>query len=81
MLWGRVTDCSFTQQYWYGEGFEAKQKGTYIIGTKSKTERNTYIRGTKSKTLDAISKMTEGLCSFPRQTIQYHSNPTLSPDQ
>ena len=27
--------------------------------------------------LDAISKMTEWSCSFPRQTIQYHSNPTL----
>ena len=21
------------------------------------------------------------LCSFPRQTVQYHSNPTLCPDQ
>ena len=27
--------------------------------------------------LDAISKMTDDLCSFPRQTIQYHSNPSL----
>ena len=24
----------------------------------------------------AISKMTEDLCSFPRQTVQYHSNIT-----
>ena len=30
--------------------------------------------------LDVISKMTEW-CSFPRQTIQYHSNPSLCPDQ
>ena len=27
--------------------------------------------------LDAISKTTECLCSFPRQTIQYHGNPSL----
>ena len=27
--------------------------------------------------LGAISKMTNYLCSFPRQTIQYHSNPSL----
>ena len=27
--------------------------------------------------LDAISKMTDDLCSFPRQTIQYHGNPGL----
>ena len=25
--------------------------------------------------LDAISKMTDDICSFPRQTIQYHGNP------
>ena len=29
--------------------------------------------------LDAISKMTNDLCSFPRQTIQYHGNPTYAP--
>ena len=29
--------------------------------------------------LDAISKMKDDLCSFPRQTIQYHSNPSLCP--
>ena len=25
-------------------------------------------------------KKKNGLCSFPRQTIQYHSNPSLCPD-
>ena len=29
--------------------------------------------------LDAISKIQNDLCLFPRQTIQYHSNPTLVP--
>ena len=29
--------------------------------------------------LDAISKWQNDLCSFPRQTIQYHSNPSLCP--
>ena len=29
--------------------------------------------------LDAISKMTDDICSFPRQTIQYHGNPSLCP--
>ena len=29
--------------------------------------------------LDAISKMTEDIYSFPRQTIQYHSNASLRP--
>ena len=31
--------------------------------------------------LDAISKMTNDLCLFLRQTIQYHSNPRLCPEQ
>ena len=31
--------------------------------------------------LDAISKMTDDLSSFPRQTIQYHGNPSLCPNQ
>ena len=31
--------------------------------------------------LDAISKMTEWSLFIPRQTIQYHGNPSLCPDQ
>ena len=31
--------------------------------------------------LDAISKTTNHLCSFPRQTIQYHGNSSLCLDQ
>ena len=29
--------------------------------------------------LDAIQKQLNDLCSFPRQTIQYHSNPIYAP--
>ena len=31
------------------------------------------------KYLGAISKVTEGSLFIPKQTIQYHSNPSLSP--
>ena len=31
--------------------------------------------------LDAISKQQNNLCLFPRQTIQYHSNPSLYPNR
>ena len=27
--WGRGADCSFTQHYWYGEGFEAKTERNF----------------------------------------------------
>ena len=33
------------------------------------------------QSLDAISKMTEWSLLFPRKTIQYHTNPSLCPDQ
>ena len=33
------------------------------------------MKESEMKYLDAISKTTNDLCSFPRQTIQYHSNP------
>ena len=35
----------------------------------------------RNAVLDAISKMTDDLCSSPRQTIQYHSNSSLCPNQ
>ena len=35
----------------------------------------------KMQYLDAISKMTNDLCLFPRQTIQHHSNPSVCCDQ
>ena len=31
--------------------------------------------------LDAITKVTDDFCSFPRKTIQYHGNPSLCPNQ
>ena len=30
--------------------------------------------------LDALQKQQNDLCSFPRQTIQYHGNPSLCPN-
>ena len=36
---------------------------------------------TEIQYLDAISKMQNDLCSSPRQTIQYHGNPSLCPNQ
>ena len=37
--------------------------------------------GFKMQYLDASQKWQNDLCSFPRQTIQYHNNPSLCPNQ
>ena len=47
-----------------------KRNGVAIIVSKE----------SKMQYLDAISKMND-LCSFPKQTIQYLSNPSLCPNQ
>ena len=41
----------------------------------NKRVRNTVLGGRQSQ------KRQNDLCSFPRQTIQYDSNPSLCPDQ
>ena len=54
--------------YYYGQETH-RRNGIVIIFNK------------RVQYLDAVSKATEDLYSFPRQTIHYHSNPSLCPDQ
>ena len=54
--------------YIYYHGQESLRSGVAFI-VKKKESRMQYW--------DAILKMTHDLCSFPRQTIQYHSNLSL----
>ena len=43
-------------------------------------ELSQSTKESKMQFLSAVSKPTEDLCLFPRQTIQYHDNPSLCPD-
>ena len=70
---------------WTGMGeFNSDDHYTYYCGQESLRRNGVAIMVNKrvpNADLDAISKQQNDLCSFPRQTIQYHSNPSLCPDQ
>ena len=71
---------------WTGMGeFKSDDHYIYYGGQESLRRNGVAIiinkRFWNKRVLDAISKMRNDLCLFPRQTIQYHSNPSLSPDQ
>ena len=56
--------------YYYGQEFLGRN-GVAIMVNKS----------LKCSTWMQSQKRQNDLCSFPRQTIQYHSNPSLCPNQ
>jgi len=59
-------------EYIYDCGQESlRRNGVALIGNRS----------LKCSTWMQPQKQQNDLCSFPRQTIQYHGNPSLCPDQ
>ena len=70
LKWTRVGEFNSDDYYIYYCGQESlRRNGVIIVNKRVKVEY-----------LDAISKTTENdLCSFPKQAIQYHSNPSLCP--
>ena len=70
---------------WTGMGeFNSDDHYIYYCGQESLRRNGVAImvnKESKMQHLDAISKTTDDLCLFPRQTIQYHSNPSLCPNQ
>ena len=48
---------------------------------KKKKDRKKKEKSPKYSTWMQSQKWQEDLCSFSRKTIQYHSNPSLCPDQ
>ena len=70
---------------WTGVGeFNSDDHSIYYCGQESLRRDGVAIMATEESEmqhLDTISKQQNDLCSFPRQTIQYHSNPSLCPNQ
>ena len=70
---------------WTGMGeFNSDDHYIYYSGQESLRRNGVAIMVNKESEmqyLDAISKTTNNLCLFPRQTIQYNSNPSLCPNQ
>ena len=52
-----------------------------IIPSKKWGSHHSQQKSLKCSTWMQSQKWQNDLCSFPRQTIQYHSNPSLCPDQ
>ena len=70
---------------WTGMGeFNSDGHYIYYCGQKSlRRDRVSLIvnKSPKCSTSMQPQKLQNDLCSFPRQTIQYHGNPSLCPDQ
>ena len=68
---------------WTGMGeFNSDDHYTYYCGQKCLRRNGVAImvnRSPKCSTWMQSQKRQNDLCSFPRQTIQYHSNPSLCP--
>ena len=70
--WTGMGEFSSDDHYFYNGGQESlRRNGVAIIVNKS----------LKCSTWMQSQKWHNDLCSFPRQTIQYHSNPSLCPNQ
>ena len=70
---------------WTGMGeFNSDDHYIYYCGQESQNKWSSHH--SQQKSLECSSwmqsqKRQNDLCSFPRQTIQYHSNPSLCPNQ
>ena len=68
---------------WNGE-FNSDDHYIYYCGQESLRRNGVAVmvyKKSEMQYLNAISKTTDDLCSFLRQMIQYHSNPSLCPKQ
>ena len=78
-----VNILGISELKWTGMGeFNSNDHYIYYCGQESLRRNEVAIMVNKrvQNYLDAISK-TNDLCLFPRQTIQYHDNPNLCPNQ
>ena len=70
---------------WTGIGeFNSDDHYIYYCGQESLTRNGVAIivnRSPKCSTCMQSQKRQNDLCSLPRQTIQYHGNPSLCPNQ
>ena len=69
---------------WTGTGkFDSDDHYIYSCGQESLSRNRVAIIGNKrvQNVVLQSQKRQNDLCSFPRQTIQYHSNPSLCPNQ
>ena len=73
LKWTGMGEFNSDDHYMYYSGQESLRNGVAIM--VNKRVQNAVTTWMQSQ------KQQNDLCSFPRQTIQYHSNPSLCPNQ
>ena len=80
-----VVILGISELKWTGMGeFNSDDHYIYYCGQESLRRNGVAImvnRSPKCSTWMQSQKQRYDLCSFPKQTIQYHSNPSLCPNQ
>ena len=80
-----VNILGISELKWTGMGeFNSDYHYIYYCGQESLRRNEVTIivdKSPKCSTWMQSQKRQNDLCSFPRQTIQYHGNPRLCPDQ
>ena len=81
----KVDILGLSELKWTGMGgFNSDDHYIYDCGQESLRRNGVAIivnKSPKCSTWMQSQKRRNDLCSFPRQTIQYHSNPSLCPNQ
>ena len=73
LKWTRMGEFNSDDYYIYYCGQESlRRNGVAIMVNKKSPKCSTWMQS---------QKLQNDLCLFPTQTIQYHSNPSLCPDQ
>jgi len=80
-----VNILRITELKWTGMGeFNSDDHYIYYCGQESLRRNHSHHSQQKSlkcSTWMQSQKQQNDLCAFPRQTIEYHGNPSLCPDQ
>ena len=73
LKWTGMGEFNSDDHYiYYCEQESLRRNGVALIVNKKSLKYGTWMQSWKRQ---------NDLCSFPRQTIQYHGNPSLCPDQ
>ena len=72
LKWTAMGDFNSDDHYIYYCGQESLRRNGVAIMVNKSLKCSTWMQSQKRQ---------NDLCSFPRQTIQYHSNPSLCPNQ
>ena len=72
LKWTRMDEFNSDDHYIYYCGQESLRRNGVAIMVNKRPKCSTWMQSQKRQNV---------LCSFPRETIQYHRNPSLCPNQ